>query len=288
VFDGDGLTDTLDSGIPGWNNTVIVLDTDIQKKPEPLNMKEEFESFQSFALYVGIPLLHEGPISLDAYAQYAALLGKTVHPINTEEINAGYGIVPFGISARFGPAKFNFEFRMIPDGGFEFGYFNRSYEIERAHAMFKGIQGEIITKASKLGTYGKQNGFYSSLNIYLGSLFDAGLAFQNLEGEQYNAEINDFEEASNQSFTAILKLRKEISKIASAAMFYQQRNVPNPFDFEYSESTIMGYNVGLKLGNGMVLTYVFRRTFQGLNGDGDVLDDGEMINMTSVETSFYF
>ena len=57
--------------------------------------------------------------------------------------------------------------------------------------------GKIITKASKLGTYGEQYGFYSSLNIDLGSLFDAGLAFQNLKGEQYNAEINDFEEASN-------------------------------------------------------------------------------------------
>ena len=139
-----------------------------------------------------------------------------------------------------------------------------------------------------MGTYGKQNGFYSSLNIDLGSLFDAGLAFQNLKGEQYNAEINDFEEASNQSFTAILKLKKTISKIERASWFYQQLNVPNPLDFEYSESTIMGYNVGLKLGNGMVLTYVFRRTFQDMNGDGDVLDEDEMINMTGVETSFSF
>jgi len=287
-IDGDGLTDTLDSDIPGWNNTVIVLDTDIQKKPEPLNMKEEFESFQSFALDVGIPLLHEGPIALDAYAQYAALLGNTINPVNSVEIAAGYGIIPFGISARFGPAKFNFEFRMIPDGKFEFGYFNRSYEIERAHSKFKGNQSDIITKASKLGIYGKQNGHYSSMNLDLGSLFDAGLAFQNLKGKQYNAEINEFEEASNQSFTAILKLKKTISKIESASMFYQQRNVPNPFQFEYSESTIMGYNLGFKLGNGMVLTYVFRRTFQDLNGDGDVLDDGEMINMTSIETSFSF
>jgi hypothetical protein len=114
------------------------------------------------------------------------------------------------------------------------------------------------------------------------------MAFQNLNGEQYNLESNSFEEASNQSFTAILRLKKPISKIEKASWFYQQRNVPNPFDFEYSESTIMGYNLGLKLGNGMVLTYVFRRTFQDMNGDGDVLDANEMINMTSVETSFSF
>jgi len=215
-------------------------------------------------------------------------LGKTTNPRDSTRENVGYGIIPFGLSAGFGPAKFNFEFRMIPKGNFEFGYFNRSYEVERAtFQSISGNQGKISTKASKLGTYGKQNGFYSSLNINLGSLFDAGMAFQNLTGEQYNGK-DGFEEASNQSFTAILKLAKPISKIDKASWFYQQRNVPNPFDFEHSESTITGYNASLKLGNGMVLTYIFRRTFQDFNGDGDVKDEGETINMTSIETSFSF
>ena len=236
-----------------------------------------------------MPILRDGKISLDVYSQYAALLGKTIDPVEDEKEDAGYGIIPFGLSARFGPARFNFEFRMIPKGNFEFGYFDRSYEVERAtFQSITGNQGTIITKSKKLGTYGKQNGFYSSLNISLGSLFDSGLAFQNLNGEQYDPETDSFQDASNQSFTAILKLKKAISKIEKASWFYQQRNVPNPFDFEYSESTIMGYNIGLKLGNGMVLTYVFRRTFQDMNGDGDVLDKDEMINMTSVETSFSF
>ena len=114
------------------------------------------------------------------------------------------------------------------------------------------------------------------------------MAFQSLTGEMYNEQKGVFEEADNQSFTSIVKLKKSISKIETANWFYQQRNVPNPFDFEYSESTITGYNVGLNLGNGMILSYVFRRTFKDLNGDGDVKDDGEMINMTGVETSFSF
>jgi len=289
-IDGDGITDTLDSGIPGWDmDTVFVLDKSIQKKPEPLNVNEESETFNSFALDIGIPLLREGPISVDVYAQFAALLGKTLDPIENKETSAGTGLIPFGLSAGFGPATFNFEFRMMPKGKFEFGYFNRSYEIERAtFQSISGNQGKIITKSSKLGTYGKQNGFYSSLNLDLGSMFDARMAFQNLNGDQFNPDLNVFEEASNQSFTAILKLKKSISKIEKATWFYQQRNVPNPFDFEYSESTITGYNIGLRLGNGMILSYVFRRTFQDMNGDGDVMDDGEMINMTSVETSFSF
>ena len=217
------------------------------------------------------------------------MLGNGYDPINEEEIDAGYGIIPLGISARFGIAKMNFEFRMVPSGNFEFGYFDRSYEVERAtFQSINGNQGKIVTKARKLGTYGKQNGFYSSMNLNLGSLIDARLAFQNLNGQQYDPVGNKFEIETNKSFTAILGLKKSISKIEKATWFYQQRNVPNPYEFKYSESTIMGYNIGLNLGNGMLLTYVFRRTFNDLNGDGDVSDSGEMNNMTSIETSFTF
>ena len=178
---------------------------------------------------------------------------------------------------------------MVPNGNFEFGYFDRSYEIERAtFELGENNRGNIITKSSQLGYYGKQNGFYSSLTFDLGSLLDASMAYQSLNGEMFDDQKREFDESSNKSFTSVIKLKKSISKIEKANWFYQQRNVPNPFDFEYSESTITGYNVGLNLGNGMVLSYVFRRTFKDLNGDGDVKDEGEMINMTGVETSFSF
>ncbi|MBT4154481.1 MAG: hypothetical protein HN920_05855 [Candidatus Marinimicrobia bacterium] len=289
-IDGDGITDTLDSHIPGWNlDTTIVLDGDIQTKPDPLNINEEAEGINSFALDVGMPLFRDGLVSLDIYAQYATLLGNTTNPIDGTREDVGYGIIPLGLSARLGPASFNLEFRMVPKGNFEFGYFNRSYEIERAtFQSISGYQGNIITKASKLGIFGKQNGFFSSMKLDMGVLFESGLQFQNLKGDQYNKTKNIFEDVSNQSFTATLKLKKPISKIQTASWFYQQRNVPNPFDFEYSESTMMGYNVGLKLGNGMILTYIFRRTFIDLDGNGDVLGEDEMVNMTSFETSFSF
>ena len=300
--DGDGWADNdtlneFDVDGDGWTDSSftfplfgIVIDPDgVETKPEPINIKEESESFNAFSIDLGMPVVRGGPVSVDAYSQYAAFLGYTKDPISGRSERAGYGVIPLGLSARFGPAKFNFEFRMVPKGNFEFGYFDRSYEVERAtFQSISGNQGIIVTKDQKLGTYGKQNGYYSSLSIGLGSLVDAVMAFQNLNGEQYDFDSNNFQDASNQSFTAILRLKKGISKINKASWFYQQRNVPNPFDFKYSESTIMGYNVGLKLGNGMVLTYVFRRTFQDMNGDGDVLDNGEMINMTSVETSFSF
>ncbi len=304
-IDGDGITDTLDGNIPGWNidldndgfPDIVVLDDDITRKPQPIDINNaKGKHISSYAIDLGVPLIREALFSLDFYSQYAALLGKTVDPTidsNNEDttniVNTGYGLIPIGLSARFGPASFNLEFRMIPNGNFDFGYFNKSYELERsAFKSSSNNQGEIVTKSERLGTYGKQNGFYSSLNINLGGLFDAGFSYQNLNGEQYDVLTNQFQEAENQSFSGILKLTKSISKIKKADLFYQQRNVPNPFDFEFSESTIMGYNIGLELGNGMVLSYVFRRSFIDMNGDGDVKDENEMINMTSIETSFSF
>ena len=52
---------------------------------------------------------------------------------------------------------------MIPVGNFDFGYFNKSYELERsAFKSDSGNNATIVTKSEKLGTYGKQNGFFSS------------------------------------------------------------------------------------------------------------------------------
>ena len=304
-IDGDGITDTLDSNIPGWNldlnndgiPDVIVLDDDIIRKPKPIDINNaKGKHISSFALDLGIPLIREALFSLDFYSQYAALLGKTIDPtidLTSEEtsnvVNTGYGLIPVGLSARFGPASFNLEFRMIPEGNFDFGYFNKSYELERsAFKSSSDNKGEIITKSERLGTYGKQKGFFSSMNFNLGNLFDARLSYQNLNGKQYDIISNQFQKADNQSFSGTLKLTKSVSKIKKANLFYQQRNVPNPFDFEFSESTIMGYDVGIELGNGMILSYIFRRSFIDMNGDGDVNDDNEMINMTSIETSFSF
>jgi len=286
--DGDGLTDSSYTW-PLWN---IVIDNDgVIQKPEPININDTSEPIHAFALDTGIPIFDDGALSVEVYAQYAALLGETIRPDSggvKDTVSAGFGLIPFGLGAKFGPAKFNFEFRMVPKGKFEFGYFDRSYEIERAtFQSISGNQGTIVTKSQKLGTYGPQNGFYSSLKLDLGRMLDAGMSYQSLNGQMFD-EIDGWQESANQSFTAVLKLKKSISKIEKATWFYQQRNVPNPFDFEYSESTITGYNIGLNLGNGMVLNYVFRRTFQDLNGDGKVDGEGEMINMTSIETSFSF
>ena len=176
---------------------------------------------------------------------------------------------------------------MIPKGRFEFGYWNRSYQIERASfSAVDSLGMQVITKEGRLGRYGRQNGYYASLNLSLGRLLRAGAAYQDLTGEIWNNTIDDFEENKNKNFVASLSLTKSISKIKNARWFYQQQNVPNPFKFEPSESTVMGYRIGVDLGSGMILNYTFQRTYRDLNGDGKVDGPDEMINITTIETSF--
>ena len=92
----------------------------------------------------------------------------------------------------------------------------------------------------------------------------------------------------NQTFLASIRLKKAVSKIQSARAFYEQRNVPNPFKFDYTESTILGYQLGIALGQGLVLNYTFRRSFRDMNGDGKISGDNETIDIRSIETSFSF
>ena len=81
------------------------------------------------------------------------------------------------------------------------------------------------------------------MSIDLGEMVGASMSYQNLFGEQWNENENNFNNDRNQSFIAGIRL-KPISKITNARWYYQQRNVPNPFDFEFTESTISGYRVG--------------------------------------------
>ena len=107
------------------------------------------------------------------------------------------------------------------------------------------------------------------------------MAYQNLRGDIWDGTA--FSNQANQSFQSELKLKKSIRKLKTAKLFYQQSNVPNPFEFEYSESTVMGYKIGLAISSGMILNYTYQRTFR-MNTSGEL----EPVNLTGIETSFSF
>ena len=109
-----------------------------------------------------------------------------------------------------------------------------------------------------------------------------------MTGNLWSESNSQFIKSKNQSFLSSLSLKKGFSKLKRASVFYQQRNVPNPFKFEYSESTIVGYNLGISMGQGLVLNYIFRRSFRDYNANGRIDGVSETIDITSIETSVIF
>jgi len=288
-IDGDGVTDTLDSRIPGYNGEMMVLDPNIARKASPINLDNNKDEILALAIDVGYPLVSQDNFSISLYAQMAKMIGKTVDPSTGESTSLKTGLVPFGVSSRFGPARFNFEYRMMPEGRFEFNYWNRLYEIERI-GFTKGKDNQITlkTKESGLGRYGPQNGYFARMTLNLASLIEATVSYQDMLGDVWSDSDKLFIKDKNQTFLTSLRLKKPISKLQYARAFYQQRNVPNPFKFDYTESTIIGYQLGISMGQGLVLNYIFRRSFRDLNGDGLISGDNETIDITSIETSFTF
>ena len=220
------------------------------------------------------------------YAQFAKMIGETHDPETEDTVSLGVGIIPLGLRAKLGPVNCILEYRMIPNGRFEFGYWNRSYELERATiSQISGGNTIISTKESKLGIRGKQKGLYFGVQSNLFSILSTNISFQTLNGKQWDIVEKEFVDESNQSLQASLSLIKKISRLSRAELFYQQKNVPNPFDFKCTESTIMGYRVGISMGDGLVVNYIFKRMFRDTNGNG-IIEDSEAINLTGIETSF--
>ncbi|HIB29953.1 MAG TPA: hypothetical protein EYO24_05495 [Candidatus Marinimicrobia bacterium] len=236
------------------------------------------DPMSAIAIDIGYPVVTEQNMSIAIYAQIAKMIGEANYPGNPDStVSLGSGIIPVGVAAKFGPAYFNLEYRIIPKGNFEFGYWNKTYEIERV-----SIESDLIkTKESKLGRFGKQKGIFANFSMDVFGLIGFHMAYQNLRGDIWDG--NMFSNQANQSFQSELGLKKRISRIKTAKLFYQQLNVPNPFEFEFTESTVMGYRIAIELGSGMVLNYTYQRTFR-MNSDGEL----EPVNLTGIETSFTF
>jgi hypothetical protein len=288
-IDGDGITDTLDSRIPGYIGDPFILDGNITRKDEPINLSEDSDGIMALAIDIGLPLIKSDNYAISIYSQAAQMIGRAINPETKKIQNLGVGIIPLGIASQFGLLKFKLEYRIIPDGNFEFDYWNRLYEIERISFVRNNSNQVLLrTKESRLGRYGRQKGYFSGATVNFGGILQGNLSYNNMTGNLWSETDSRFTETKNQTFISSLSLKKGFSKLKRASVFYQQRNVPNPFRFEYSESTIIGYNLGISMGQGLVLNYIFRRSFRDYNANGRIDGINETIDITSIETSFIF
>jgi hypothetical protein len=272
-------------------------DENVELKNEPLNVDKETDAVAGFGLDIGVPIMQTENIYVGMYSQYLQLVGETTNPGTLESEALGSGLVPAGLATRFGPLSLNLEYRMVPKGNFEFEYWNRNYEITRStlaplDLTTFGNQNEprfhLVTKESGLGRIGIMKGYYGRVQIELGESVWLTTTYQNLSGAIWKSDQRSFTNGSLRNFLAAVELARGIGRIQYASAYYQQRNVPDPFKFNPAENTVMGYNFGVKLGLGILLNYTYKRTYRDNNGDGDVNDTDDVINIIIIEASFGF
>ena len=222
------------------------------------------------------------------YSQVGFLLGEIDTLINensisyTDKTKLGWGLVPIGARTKLGPINLLAEYRM----GFErfvFNYWDRAYDVNRVSVNADGV----VTRESQLYQYGKLNGIYVHANIGVMNLFNLNMGYQNMQGEKWDVNTQMYKTGeTNQTFLTSLGINPSlIPKVGKAEAFYQQSNVPNPFDFTPTASTIWGYNMGVEVSSGVMLMYKARTTYIS-----DLENDGEFIPVESIqiETQFIF
>jgi len=217
------------------------------------------------------------------YCQFGLLQGEIVDPEdNTKTINPGWGLVPIGARTKLGPINLLAEYRM-GSRRFVFNYWDRAYDVNRVFVDAAGVS----TRESQLYLYGKLNGFYVQADMSVMNLFTLGTGYQNMQGEKWDKVLSEYKTGeTNQTFLSTITINPSlIPRVGKAEAFYQQSNVPDPFDFTPTASTIWGYNIGIEVSSGVMLMYKASTTYiTDLDNPGDY----KPVESIQIETQFIF
>ena len=212
------------------------------------------------------------------FAEFTQLFGKSapdVEPIGYDS-KLGYGFIPFGLKANWDKVSFTFDFRKNTER-FLFHYWDQNYDNTRV--KFTG--SSAATKEQELYKYGEAQGvnFSISTNIkYLGLSF----SYSHMNSEMWNGSeyVSD---DNNSLYTKFDIDTSMLNKVRIAEMFYQQRNISDPFDFNPNVDTLFGYNLGIEMSDNMVLILKGRKSYE-CNSAGDC----DPVKATQIETQIIF
>ena len=206
---------------------------------------------------VAVDLTYSLSNKITLYSQFAQLIGEVSLSDSIESL--GWGLVPIGVRTKLGPVDILAEYRMN-SRRFVFNYWDRAYDVSR---VTLNNSGDVTTKESKLYQYGKLSGFYAQARMDVMNLLNLSIGYQNMNGEIWDTTATVYTEGeSNQTFLTLVGINPSlIPKVGKAEAFYQQSNVPNPFEFEPNASTIWGYDVGVEVSSGVMLVYQARTSY---------------------------
>jgi len=291
--DGDGIPDEIDYDIDGdglTDNYVINEnknlegEDEIDRKPTPFDIEDQAKAISAVAFDAGVPILERDALKVDLYGQSAFFISEKITDYYTgEKFNPGWGAAVPGFRAvLFNLVNCNLEYRFSGEN-FLFNFWDRLYDMERISIREKmGTNNQLwaYTKDELKLHNDPMKGVFGAIDFNMWDYLIFRTYYQHMTSK--DDEIRSF-----RSSLSIPSGR--IPKLAEATAFYQRNNDKNPFKFsDPSENTILGYRLGFEIGGGAVLSYVYRRTYRDIDGNGNIDPEDEAITINTVETGFRF
>jgi hypothetical protein len=209
-----------------------------------LNLEEQVTIW---GVDLSYPIFKNDFMNIDIYGQYAQI----------QDYGWGYSAPAFRVKA--GLFMLSAEYRHT-DGEFLFGFFNPTYEMERA--TYDGSTQTFVTKAQTLKNTPALDGVFVGLQFNAWDWFTLNCDYQDLKGE--DSEGDDYEVKSLRGEFAVSETL--IPKISMAKAYYMQDNVLDLSEWK-TPSTIMGYSMGYNINEGTSIIIDYKYTFEDINGD---------------------
>lgn len=247
---------------------------DTTRMADLFNLHNQTSKMYAYSFDIGIPLISGDKVKFDIYSHFTQLRG--------DSHTYGWGVALPGVRLIIGTNNVqNFltlkaEYRRSSKE-FMFGYFNNTYELERAQF----IGDSAVTKQQKLLAIQEElNGIYASAELNLLGYVVGYAAYQELMGTA-DKHVRSIHGEIRMGET----LKKMIS-FADVKGYYIQNNVQDFREWK-SPSTVMGFNIGYNY-KGAIVGIDYRWTFQDLNGDGLIRGSEEKIKTISFRTAVNF
>jgi hypothetical protein len=238
---------------------------DIERANLP-NYSKERSDLIIWGLDIGIPIIEGEFIKMDVYSAYSDI------------VDYGWGVTAPGFRTMFGDfVTLTAEYRFQSEE-FLYGYFNHTYELERAQVVGTGANKRAVTKQESLETITEDmDGYLAGLSVNLFNYVTASAQYQNMKG-------GDIEKKS--LLGEVILNNKAIDVLPTVKGYYAQNNVDSLKEWR-TPSTVAGIIVQLNLG-ATTLAFNHQYTFVDRNGDGVIDGDDETVKTLSVSSTVTF
>lgn len=239
------------------------------------NLQNQRSRMYAASVDIGLPIIDREKFKFDIYTHITQLKGDSLY---------GWGVALPGVRLIVGAGSvndfltFKAEYRKSSKE-FLFGYFNNTYELERA--QFVGDSKTVITKQQRLAAIKEGlNGIYTSAELNFFNYVVCMAGYQDLFGS------NDKHIRSIQGELRLGEKLKQIIHFADVKGYYIQNNVKDFREWK-TPSTIMGYSVGYNY-KGAIIGLDYRWAFQDIDGNGRIRGDKEAFKTISFRTAVSF